>query len=158
MNKDFQDEIFAHLSLVADEAKPMAGTDITGRNQHQYTRLCLVQLPAGSYQMGKFAKDRIFVVMAESSWLFDSVHQILKTEEWIKTGFDDKYIYIEEVLHRPRTGETLNEYTSYIAQNENDIWLAIFTYITKLGILDRSAKKMMSKTYRLPDSAQPPTP
>ena len=98
------------------------------------------------------------MVMAESSWLFDSVHQILKTEEWIKTGFDDKYIYIEEVLHRPRTGETLNEYTSYIAQNENDIWLAIFTYITKLGILDRSAKKMMSKTYRLPDSAQPPTP
>ena len=155
MNKDFQDEIFANLQLVDGEAKPLAGTDITGRNQHQYTRLALVQLPAGTYQMGKFTKDRIFVVFAESSFLFESVHKILKTEEWIKDGFDSNFIYIEEVLHRPRTGETLNEYTSYIPQTENDIWLACFTYITKLGILDRSAKKLMSKTYRLPDSAQP---
>jgi hypothetical protein len=154
MNKAFQEEIFANLTLVDDEAKPLAGTDITGRNQHQYTRLALVGLPAGLYQFGKVTKERVFVVFAESTWLFEALHNQLQTPDWIKDGMDNKYIYIEEVLHRPRTGETLNEYTSYIPQQEQDLWLALFSYVTKLGILERSARKMMSKTYRLPGSAQ----
>lgn len=155
MNKEFQEDLVAHLSLVDGEAKPLAGTDITGRNQHQYTRLALVELPAGHYKIGKFEKPRIFVVFAESTWLYNAVHDILKSEAWIRDGFDSSSIYIEEVLHRPRTGETLNEYTTYIPQTENDIWLALFTFITSQGIVDRSAKKLMSSTYRLPTSAQP---
>jgi len=154
MNKAFQEEIFASLTLVDDEAKPLAGTDITGRNQHQYTRLALVGLPPGLYQFGKVTKERVFVIFAESTWLFEALHNQLQTPDWIKDGMDNKYIYIEEVLHRPRTGETLNEYTSYIPQIEQDLWLALFSYVTKLGILERSARKMMSKTYRLPGSAQ----
>jgi hypothetical protein len=155
MNKEFQDDIFAHLQLIDGDAKPLAGTDITGRNQHQYVRLALIELPPGMYKIGKFEKPRYFIAFAESSWLYNSIHDILKSPEWIRNGFDNNFIYIEEVLHKPRTGETLNEYTSYIPQEENDIWLALFTFITQQGIVDRSAKKLMSKTYRLPGSAQP---
>jgi len=154
MNREFQDEFFASLSLIDDEAKPLAGTDITGRNQHQYTRLCLLRLPSGLYKLGRYDKDRIFVVFAESSWLFGALHDKLETPDWIREGFDDKFIYIEEVLHRPRTGETLNEYTSYIAQTENDLWIACFNYIVKMGILEKAARKLVSKVYRLPGSAQ----
>ena len=150
MNKEIQQEVYSKLSLVDDQAKPMAGTDITGVGQFQYTRLCLIELPAGSYQIGKFAKPRIFAVFAESQKLFDWGHAILQTPEWIKEGFEDKSIYIEEVLHRPRAGETLNEYTTVIAQFENDIWLAVFQYITSLGILDRSAKKFITEAYKIP--------
>jgi hypothetical protein len=150
MNREIQEELFSKLTLSDDDAKPLAGTDITGRNQHQYTRLALVRLPSGSYQSGPVSKDRFFVIFAESSWLFNELHTRLGTPAWIRDGFDNKYIYIEEVLHRPRTGETLNEYTTYIPQAENDLWLSIFNFVTKTGIIERSAHKLVSKTYRLP--------
>lgn len=150
MNKELQEEIRLALQLTDDEAKPLAGTDITGRHQHQYTRLALVKLPSGSYSFGRVDKDRIFVVFAESTWLFQTLHEKLNSPEWLKDGFDNNWIYIEEVLHRPRTGETLNEYTSYIAQTENDLWVALFNFTVNQGILERSARKMISKTYRLP--------
>lgn len=156
MNKDFQNELFANMELIEADAKPLAGTDITGRNQHQYTRLALIKLPAGSYQLGKYPSDRIFVVFAESTFLFRKMHEILATPDWIVDNFDDKFIFIEEVLHRPRTGETLNEYTSYIAQTENDLWIALLNYVTKSGILEKSARKLTSRTYGLPTAGQPP--
>lgn len=150
MNKEIQEELIAYLQLVDDEPKPLAGTNINNRGEYQYTRLAIVRLPPGSYMFDNVASDRHFVVFAESNWLYDVLHEKIGTPEWIKEGFDSKWIYIEEILHKPRPGEILNEYTTILPQNENDLWLALFTFVVGQGILEKSARKLVAKTYKLP--------
>lgn len=131
------------LVIVDDEPKPLAGTDIIKPGCHQYTKLALVRYP----QAGP---DRYFCVFAESQYLYDRAHDILNSPEWIRDGFDQKWIYIEEVDHRPGPGETLDQYMLALPQNENYLWVAVFNKVLEAGILEASARKIMSKTYGLP--------
>ena len=135
-------EAQAKLVLIDDDAKPLAGTDILGRGKHQYVKLALLKYPGPT--------DRYICVFAESQHLYDNMHDKLQSPDWVRDGFDQKWIYIEEVDHRPRPGETLDQYMLALPQKDNFLWVAAFNYVLQAGILEASARKIMSKTYGLP--------
>lgn len=131
------------LRLVNSEAKPLAGTDITGRGQHQYVRLAIVAT--------KDNNPRHFMLFVESNWLFNKCHELLKSPAWMRDGnWDNKWNYIEEILHRPGPGETLDQYTAMLSQDENHLWIAIYEFLEEQGALDKAVKTYHSKTFGLP--------
>jgi hypothetical protein len=132
-------EVQAELRLVDDEAKPLAGSDIEGRGKHQYIKLALVGW-----------KDRYFVCFAESQRLYDSLHTKLGSPAWVREGFDQRWIYIEEVLHKPISTDTMDGYLQGLPQKDNYIWLAVFNYLLALGLFEKSARKVLSKNYGIP--------
>lgn len=138
MNKDIINEIKSRLRFIDDQAKPLAGSE------GQYTRLALI-----GYKPER-GNDRFFVLFAESQKLFDAVHTMLATPEWIREGFERKWIYIEEVLRKPGTNDNIDGYLRKLDQKENNLWVGIFEYIKASGCLDRFAQTIKSKTYGLP--------
>lgn len=136
MDKEKQLEIKSKLRIIDDQAKPLAGS------YEQYTRLALLGY--------KTNRDRYLVVFAESQKLFNAVHDALGTPDWIREGFENKWIFIEEVLRRPGATDTIDGYLQALPQAENDVWLATYNYIIELGILASYAKLIQGKTYGLP--------
>ena len=137
MDKVRQEELTASLRLIDDQAKPLAGS------YDNYTRLALIGMKCNG-------PDRFFVLFAESTRLFNAVHDALATPDWIREGFENKWIYIEEVLKRPGPTDDINGYLKQISQQENDLWIGIYNYVIKLGILADFARLIKSKTYGLP--------
>lgn len=141
------EETKANLRLVDSDAKPLAGTDITGRNQHQYVRIAIVAT--------KDAKPRHFMLFVESNWLFDKCHELLKSPAWMRDGqWDNKWNYIEEILHRPSPGETLDQYSAMLGQDENHLWIAIYEFLEEQGALNKSVRTYTSKTFGLPNEGK----
>lgn len=146
MNPELQGEYYSRMMFVDTETRPMHGTDIGSPGRHQYTKLAVVKLRPGSPKH----HDRYFVAFIESKYLFDHIHDVLKTESWIREEFDNRWIYIEEVLHRPKANETIHEYTSYIPQSENDLWLALYRFFQDHGVMDHAAKMFHNRKAGLP--------
>ena len=142
LNVEKQLEFRARMRLIDDEARPLAGS------YDQYTRLALLGL-----KPEKGPNDRYFVLFAESQKLFDSIHSKLETPDWIREGFENKWIYIEEVLRRPGPSDDISGYLQMVTDNE--LWVSIFNYVAKLGILEHYANKVKGKTYGLPQEELP---
>ena len=141
--EDFQaevEEFKAKLRLVNSEPKPLAGTAVTGLNQHQYVRLAIVAT--------KEATPRHFVLFVESNWLHDKIHDVLRSPEWLKNGWDNKWNYIEELKRKPLPGDTLNDYTEIVPSNVE--WVALFEFLMEQGAAFKAAKLYKDKSYGLP--------
>lgn len=132
----------ANLRLDNDEAKPLAGTDVTGRGTHQYVRLAIASLKRGA--------PRAFILFAESNFLRENLHDMAGTPAWIREGFDDQWMFIEEVTRRPRATDTLDDYTKSIPPKEQSLWMALFEFFIEQGIIEKSVRKYKAKTYGLP--------
>ena len=143
MNPEKQKELQASLKLVDDDARPLAGSC------DQYTRLAIIQRQA------ERGEDRHFALFAESSSLFNHIHDTLKTQDWIREGFDKQWIYIEEVLRRPSATDDISGYLRALDQKENDLWIALFNFVLEQGLLERFATKLRGKTYGLPKEELP---
>lgn len=147
MQKEKQQEFKSRLWIIDDQAKPLVGS------AGQYTRLILLGL-----RSAKGLNNRHFVVFAESDKLFNHVHDKLNTADWIREGFEKKWIYIEEVLHKPSAAEDIHGYLQII--KDTDLWIGIFEFITELGVLESTKSKIVGSTYGLPreDLKQPGLP
>ena len=141
MNKELQQEIKSKLRLIDDDAKPLAGS------LGLYTRLALLGYRTHSNT------DRYFTLFAQSEKLFNFEHDQLGTQDWIREGFEKKWMYIVEVLHRPSSTDTMDRYL--IKVDSNDLWVAIFEYIKMTGILDRFSEILKSRSYGLPKDDLP---
>lgn len=129
------------LKVVNDDPKPLAGTDITGRGKHQYTRIAIVATKKGPL--------RHFMLFVESRWLQNKCHDLLKSPDWMRDEhWDNRWNYIEEILHKPTPGETLDQYTKKI--DDSILWLAVYHLLKDEGVLDRAVKKYTGKAYGVP--------
>ena len=108
MNPDKQKEFEQRLKLVDDDARPLAGSN------DQYTRLGIIQLTG--------VPTRHFTLFAESTKLFNALHDALKTPDWIRDGFDKRWLYIEEILRKPGPTDDITGYLSALKQKENDLF------------------------------------
>lgn len=84
----------------------------------------------------------------ESNWLHDKIHDILRSPEWLKNGWDNKWNYIEEILHKPGPGETLDQYTRVVPDHIE--WIALFEFLNEQGAAFKSLKLYKDKTFGLP--------
>ena len=96
------------------------------------------------------------MLFVESEWLVNKCHDMLHSPDWMRDGhWDNHWNYIEEVLHRPGVGETLDQYTKLVGDDESYLWVAIYEFLRDQGVLNSSARKIFSATYGLPKEGQP---
>ena len=140
MNREKIDEYKSRISLYDDDAKPLAGS------MGQYTRLAVVGLRPEK------GVERHFTLFAESTKLFDAIARANNTPDWVHEGFDQKWLYIEEVLRRPGSSDDISGYLQKVM--DDDLWTGLFEYLKSTGIMDRFTKAIKAKSYGLPYEQQ----
>lgn len=131
--------IKAALRIVDDAAKPLTGSDITGRHQHQYVRLAVV-----GYKPPR-AQERYFAVFMESDFLHQQVHKHLQSTE-VEMEFDPKWVFIEEVIRKPTATDTMDGYLKMIEFTETALWVAIFEHVITSGVATERLRSYLSNT------------
>ena len=142
MNRDNINELKTRIRLYDDDAKPLSGS------HDQYTRLAIIGLRP------ERGLERHFTLFAESTKLFNAIAKANNTPQWIHEGFDEKWLYIEEILRKPGTTDTIEGYLQKIASD--DLWTALYEYLKETGVMDRFSKAIKGKTYGLPSDSHMP--
>ena len=142
MNREQINEYKSRFRIVDDDAKPMGGSF------GEYTRLVVIVMRP------ERGAERTFTLFAESTKLIKAIGLAHGDPKWITEGFTQKWMYIEEVLFRPRDNERENIEHALQRIADTDLWRALDEYLREAGAMDRFAKSIKGTSYGIPNEHQ----